>query len=418
MSAAKTNKTRFLSLVLTVSVLAGATAFPVSAQTCTGTCEVTRFDLAREMDKHRRGGMGKDSFLFDTYWNDVVNPGLQTMLSKIVQTILNETTKRGTFNQAQNNVRGVSAVKEGSASAARDYAVSDTLCRFGSVSQSIGSDDLNARAVQLSLSSMGLDRNMGASGTASQSGAADDRTARMNEFIKEYCNPDENDNGLALMCGSDPQRRFENVERDTRLNRDIDFTRTIADQATLDFGQEQSELSPGQQDIIQLSNNLYGHKQLSRRPSKSELGTANGQRMYLKIRSVAAARSVAQNSYAAQAGMKSQGSGGSAAYINRLYQELGLSAKQTQDLMGERPSYYAQMDALTKKLYQNPGFYVNLMEGKTNVGRQSAAMEGLELMQDRDMYHAMRRSEMLLALLVQMQTRKTLGSAAQKAEAP
>ena len=66
------------------------------------------------------------------------------------------------------------------------------------------------------------------------------------------------------------------------------------------------------------------------------------------------------------------------------------------------------MDILTKKLYQTPSFYANLMEGKTNVARQSGAMESLELMQDRDIYNSMRRSEMLLALLIQLQSKDEL----------
>ena len=55
--------------------------------------------------------------------------------------------------------------------------------------------------------------------------------------------------------------------------------------------------------------------------------------------------------------MKSMGLPGSAAYITAVLEELGVSNKDAVTMLGARPSYYAQMEILTKKLYQNPFLY-------------------------------------------------------------
>lgn len=384
------------------------------------SCDTTRTNLSKEMDKHRRGGEGKKSFLFDTFWNGHVDPSVRSMLSKNLTSIISQTTSLGTFLNAQTQMKAQGNVQKAAAEAARDYAVSEALCRFGSLSLGLAASDTSSKAAQVALAGVGLSRNLGASGSIAQAGAGSDQAERMRGFISEYCDATDNNNGLALMCGTDPQRRFENVPRDARKNRDIDFANTFANLGTLDFGVgiEADDIKPGQQDIVALGHNLYGNEQMSGRPTETQLRDPGNQGIYLKIRSVAAARGVAQNSYAAIAGLKSQGSGSSKDYMAALYKELGMSEKQAGAQLGDKPSYYAQMDVLTKKLYQSPAFYVNLMEGKTNVDRQTAAMEGLELMQDRDLYLSMKRSEMLLALMVQMQTRKLLADTAANVDVP
>ena len=383
-------------------------------------CQTTQTNLSKEMDKHRRGGEGKKSFLFDTLWNDSIDPSLRSMLSRNVQSIISQTTSLGSFLNAQTQIRAQGEIQKGAAKAANDYSTSEALCRYGSLSLGLATSDTSSKGAQIALASLSLNRSLGAQGSVAQSGAGSDQMERMNIFIQEYCDASDNNNGMALMCGTDPQRRFEDIPRDSRKNRDIDFARTFANYGTLDFGTglTSEEMRPGQQDIILLSHNLYGNKQIPGQLTESQLREEGNQGVYLKIRSVAAARGVAQNSYAAIAGLKAQGSGSSKDYMEALYKELGMTESQADTQLGDKPSYYAQMDVLTKKLYQSPAFHINLMEGKTNVDRQSAAMEGLELMQDRDLYLSMKRSEMLLALMVQMQTRKLLNNSTATIDTP
>lgn len=398
-------------IVLAFSVL--ASAMPAHAQNiadaCTrnvdGNCGSTKDNLKLYMDIHRRGGGGKDSYLFKTYWEKTIQPGLKAVEYNVKQGIIRQATALGTFLQAQENNRSISSLQKGSAEAARNYLPSESLCRFGTLSQSLAADDMKSRISQASSATGSMQREIGARGTAAQAGAANDLAMRMEEVIKETCGGEP---GLTLMCGTNPQRSFADVPRDQRINSDLNFARTVDSVGTLNTSSSGEDGTAEEQSLTLLGYNLYGHKQMSGRPTSGQMKTPKGENTYRQVRSVAGARGVAQNSYAAITGMKSKGSGKGKEYFQALMKQLGVGSSGLTYAIDDNPSYSAQMEVLTKKLYQDPTFYINLMEGKTNVARQSAAMAGIEVMQDRDLYNSMRRSEMLLALLVQLQSRKTL----------
>ena len=71
--------------------------------------------------------------------------------------------------------------------------------------------------------------------------------------------------------------------------------------------------------------------------------------------------------------------------------------------LGSNPSYDAQMEILTKRLYQDPSFYVNLMDTPANVERQYAALQAFGLMQRRDIFETVLRSEMLLSTILEIE---------------
>ena len=97
---------------------------------------------------------------------------------------------------------------------------------------------------------------------------------------------------------------------------------------------------------------------------------------------------------------KSNAPSQSTAYLNSVLVELGLSAPDAAKLLGSNPSYFAQMEVMTKKLFQNPSFYANLYDSEANVDRQRVAMKAIELQQDRDFLESLRRREMLLSVLL------------------
>ena len=82
--------------------------------------------------------------------------------------------------------------------------------------------------------------------------------------------------------------------------------------------------------------------------------------------------------------------------------EMGIQDEdEIKAYLGERPSYYAQMEVLTKKLYQNPVFYTELYDKPANVERKTVAMQAIELMQRRDMYRSVLRSEATLSVMLE-----------------
>ena len=87
--------------------------------------------------------------------------------------------------------------------------------------------------------------------------------------------------------------------------------------------------------------------------------------------------------------------------MKAMLKEMTVEESDVHTSLGDYPSYYAQMDVLTKKMYQNPDFFTNLYDKPTNVERISTAMEAFRLMQLRDHYHAQTRKEMLFSMMLQ-----------------
>ncbi len=97
------------------------------------------------------------------------------------------------------------------------------------------------------------------------------------------------------------------------------------------------------------------------------------------------------------------------AYMKALMMEIGVVDENADGdvhdeidrVLGERPSYYAQMEVLTKKIYQTPEFYTNLYDKPANVERIGASIDAITLMNQRDRYESLLRQEMLTSLLVE-----------------
>jgi predicted GNAT superfamily acetyltransferase len=62
------------------------------------------------------------------------------------------------------------------------------------------------------------------------------------------------------------------------------------------------------------------------------------------------------------------------------------------------------MDLLTKKIYQNPKFYTELYDKPVNIDRKEVAMRAIGLMQKRDFYRSIMRSEAIMAVWLETAT--------------
>ena len=154
---------------------------------------------------------------------------------------------------------------------------------------------------------------------------------------------------------------------------------------------------------------LYKHELAPRASKESLASDVDGHRSrYLRWRGSVAKRSVAENSFDALVGMKASSAlAGSNAYQLQLA-TLGVPNAEIQQITKVAPSYWAQMEQLSKTIYQNPDFFVNLYDNPHNVMRQSAAMEAISLMQMRDYYDSLIRSEMALSVLLDTEVSKEI----------
>jgi hypothetical protein len=243
-----------------------------------------------------------------------------------------------------------------------------------------------------------------------------DLQSRMEQFRNVYCNPKDLQN-ISRICKSTDK---------TRWSKDIDFTHTVDSKETLqiDFRPDgDSKHSPRgasfeEEDILALGANLYGSNLVPIIPANMLVDNTGQNKAlnalaitdYMELRSLAAKRSVAQNSFAAIAGMKAQGPKADGKdvsevqpYLKALLVNMGIPEQDVQNMLGDRPSYYAQMEVLTRKLYQNPVFYADLYDKPANIDRKDAAMRAIGSIQQRDMFRSWLRAEAVTSVWLEVE---------------
>lgn len=368
-------------------------------------------------------GQGYSPDLQQSYYVNTLWPKIQEALKQAADEARNAIYftlgPRGAFVDAQTFSQTLTSLQKQNSQSIVTQTASDQICRFGTLSRSLAQSDDKARVVQLGLANEMLQREVMRTGMASayesgvgsKLGRSSDQAARNALYQKYFCDP-KNSKGAVGQGGGCA------TPDDTRQNRDIDTTRTLFNPVTLnlDFSSDGSlgTKTIDEENLIAMASNLFAHD-LPMNMGKSDFdaivkddGKESDSRKekLMEYRSLVAKRSVAQNSFAALAGMKAAGSAGSATYVKQMLEYLGLNANAQTAFLGSNPSYYAQMELLTRKLYQSPAFYANLMESPENVARQQTAMEGIGLMQDRDIYESLRRSELVLSSLLEVYVAK------------
>ncbi len=308
----------------------------------------------------------------------------------------------GMFFDAKEQLEAQRDFQERVAEAHRDYHPSEQMCTFGTFSTNLASTQRRADLTRDAISEEGIDREIGGGDGKGNTGSTD-TLSRIKQFRDKYCNPKDNGHGLALLCPNETDADMQ--------NRDIDYTRTVDMPLTLDVNLTDNETTDDEETIFALIDYLFMHDPIPRVP-KDALKLQKYQYHYQNLRSIVAMRGVARNSVANIIALKSaspEQASQSGPYLKALMKEMGLAEDEVEKLLGENPSYYAQMEFLTKTIYQNPSFYSNLYDKPANVKRIRAAMKAIKLMNDRDIHMALVRREMLLSMMLELRLRERAG---------
>lgn len=383
-----------VAVVAAAVLLAGFGSVHTAQAGVCSTCQTYQTALENEFSTHQ-------NWMTDEWWKGNVEPGLKSFSDEVRNSMMLEIAAFGSFLDAQNQMGAQRAIQEMAATTLKNYTASDSICKFGTLSRSLALSESKGKLNQLVLSERSQRRQLLQQNMSSADGDSSDSVARLNQFKKTFCDPGDFGGGMKGVC--------EGTTSDARRNVDINFTRAIDAKPTLnvDFS-DTTAPTADEEDVIALANNLYANKVFERMNvgSLNNTSTTDRQSTYLDQRSIIAKRSVAENSFNNLVGSKSRGGAGSQAYFVQVLQSLGLSADDAKKYVGDAPSYDAQMEILTKKLYQDPAFYASLMESPANVSRQYAALQSFGLMQKRDIFETVSRSEMLLSLLLEMEIAK------------
>ena len=355
----------------------------------------------------------------------------QLMTEQITTTMMQQAQIIGSFFDAKHQLETQRLMQQKYAQAHKDYHPSEQMCEFGTFVRDLSNSEIRTKATQAALSRSMIDRAL-VSGDGVQTVEAElsDKRTRLQGFIDKFCNKLDNGKGNDLLC----QKGSPDTDQ---INRDIDYTATIEMPLTLRLNMATKENINTAQNAAtaagaqgQSAANYLANKEKDKENvfalldnifmnetwpliTKSDTTSFRFSAPYQDLRSLVAMRSVAQNSFAHIIGIKSQGPDpenenvdSAAPFMKAMMREMGMEDNVIEELLGKNPSYYAQMEILTKKIYQHPEFIANLYDKPANVKRIRATLTAIKLMQDRDIHQAMMRREMLMSMLLELQLRK------------
>ena len=364
--------------------------------------EQTREHMSDEWENHR------NDYMIDWFWNTKLAPALQMMTEQLVTVAMQQMMILGAFIDAEEQLETQRLIQDMTARAHKDYHPSLGMCEIGTATKSLASAKRQATLSSHTLARRLMDRELAsATETTIAENRDNDKKSRVVQFINRYCDVKDNNNTLDLLCDVSAAAAHRNL--------DINYTTLIDLPKTVRFNTEDTAeggpLDNHDEEIFAMSANLYAsnipnpftESFFKEEPDIEQDGVDKA--LILDARSIAAKRSVAQNSYNAIVGMKANGRENAEEVkmnLDNVLKQFGITnADQLNIYLGERPSYHSQMEILTKTLYQRPEFYTNLYDKPANVDRTAAAIQAISLMQNMDHYNSQLRSEMLLSVLLE-----------------
>lgn len=344
-------------------------------------------------------------------WFDNFLPVWMDMAEQMTNVAMWHTFAIGTLLDAKIQLETQAVLQERMAEVHKRYHPSVGMCVFGTNIRSLAAAERNSKLVSHTLNQRLIDRLMGTEGGSGVTGPQEEQTGRVRYFLAHVCDRFDNnrlhDNpatGFANICQSNTPRTEGTV------NLDLDFTRLVMNPRTLNLDfVNLGDANNQARHVFNLGANLFGHKI----PAAVHVATATQAGRHsqmLDIRAAVAKRSVAQTSYSALVGLKARGTANSDTdtmqYMSVLLQELGMPEDDIDGFIGERPSYYAQLEVLAKKIYQNPDFYRELYDKPENTRRKSVAMSAINSMLDREIFDSQLRAEAMISQLLELKVQQ------------
>lgn len=324
--------------------------------------------------------------------------GIKSMANESRNSVLVRVLTLGAFHDGRTLMDTLRTLQMSTARTLRNYTPSDAVCQFGTMTRSIASADAVSKKNQLAFSKILMDRHTQKEGSVYSDGGRG-TIAMLNDFKNKYCSIKDNNTFLEGYC------KTATATSDQLYDRDVDFTRVFDVPLTLDADfSDGAAATNDKQSVIALFENLSMAPPLM--SSSSDDFDPSNSLQTQDIRALTAMRQVSANSFAALVGQKAKTPSEATSYMKAMIQQLGLNAASAEKLLGANPSYFAQMEVLTKKLFQSPSFYANLYDSEANIDRQRVAMKAIELQQDRDFLESLRRREMSLSVLLNAKLRE------------
>ena len=365
--------------------------------------EKTRDVINQEHDKTRKHITNEfkkmQLWITDDFYRGYILPAWMMLTEQLSAVGLQQMLILGTFFDAKQQLEVQQLFQKLEAQAHKDYHPSLDLCYIGTTVRSMSASERKGQLTAIIMAQRSQDRQLGNLNSAAAEGVKEDRESRIEQYIKYFCDKADDNGQLENMC-------VDSTAKPDNINKDIDYTRTVENTRTLDVDFSDTTLTDDERTVMAMGAYLFGHEVFDR-AKMERLRTKDGHDDLLNMRSVAAKRSVAENSFDMIVGMRARGGENAPdTFMAALLKDMGVNDNDAKEIVGTDPSYYAQMEWMARKIYQRPEFYTNLYGKPANVARKNVAMQAIGLMVDRDAYRSDIRSEALLSLWLELEVSK------------
>ncbi len=368
-----------------------------------------------------------ERFIVHEMWEDSILPAMMLAAEQFTAVAIQQVMAIGTLFDAKQQLETQQLLQVMQARVHKDYVPSVAICNYGTMIKSLAATERKNEIQSVILAQRSQDRQLGHAGSSGTYGNDIDIDNRLRQFSAKYCSEKDRNSTLSAACTALAWGGLSVAQR-RQLDRDIDYFTVIDSPWTIKMDLTNTVFTAAgppaidnieEEDVLSLNSNLFGHGIFPRPPARLLANSqANDtltemQEAYMELRSIVAKRNVAENSYHAIAAMKAEGStavdaGGNVVPMNArvflepVLTELGVPAAEVLALIGENPSYYAQMELLTKKVYQNPDFFTNLYDTPANVDRKLVTLQAIKLMQKFDLFKSFLRNEASFSVLLEL----------------
>ncbi len=346
-------------------------------------------------------------------WRTLFMPKLMLIAQHFAALTMDQALIIGTFFDGKQELETQRTVQTLTADASRDYQPNVGMCIIGTGIRSLATAERRGEYTRYVLSQRSQDRQLGHRNAQGEDGMHYDMRARMVLFKQRYCDIQHDSGQLLNICGASAPL--------TTRSADVNYTQVVDQPQTIavdfaDAGLPGGSPSEDERNVFALADNLYATNLLVR-PPEAGFGFQQNREALLDLRALVAKRSVAENSFYSIIGMKTPGSYvarpatdgipsitsiDTRRYMTILLRQLGMDDAEASKLTGAAPSYYAQMNILTKLIYQRPDFYTDLYDTKANVERKGVALQAIKLMQNFDRWESMLRQESMLSIWLEL----------------
>ncbi len=346
-----------LTILTLLALMVPVASRPAQAQgCCDAACCACIFAAATRLRTHMTQEYTEHrNWMTETFFRQYILKAMMMMTEQLTTVAMQQMQVLGAMLDAKNQLETQRLFQQLQAQAHKDYHTSEGICEVSTGVRALAASDRKAQYNAIALSRHAMQRQLMSGKVSAGVGSAGDQADRIAKFKTTYCDPSDNAMGLDSMCGTTggaPERR----------SADVDYTRMVESPLTLDIDFLNGIATPDEEDIIALQKNLFGHSPFDPLPP-SYMSQQDKQEKFMHYRSTMAKRSVAENSFDQIVGMKSEGSGGSTAFLAAILKELEIPDSEVHRILGQargssgrvlNPSYFAQMEMLTKRIYQNP----------------------------------------------------------------